>query len=474
MSSYTAPPPTITEFASVLSEETDWYTFGTFMGVPANELDNIGLNYRTVGVMRCLIEMYKCIESRRLPLSWEHIVESLRSMKSNHLSDKIQSKYVTPILQPSPSQYVSSEEVSTNVESIGNSSSQDQSSPQDNVSVIGDSPDGEKTAGAIAKEYTTLFDKFTLLTSKINRAFKQSEVDVDDLQDVIEVQCGLEPLPKKQSSVDVVLKRLRQHYSILNFHILTFLVKNFLKRNKMLLKQMANYTKEVEQFKSSAKMIHLVDLIKTKQITSGSSKVVKLKVREFWNQFTMKKFETVINEILETLYKLASQISVGKGCICVSWVVPDLDIANLITPHDQPIEFLKIIGVISLHIGDVLVYDVPGEGPDTLEAAMLQAVHLKNRRAIKLLSVGADPQLLATSEDDEIENISFTSDSDETPYTEEHVCKEVEFIEKEEEMASVSDSGDFGLEEHLSGKNDLNETDTVEEQGSQLFSFYCR
>ena len=137
-----------------------------------------------------------------------------------------------------------------------------------------------------------------------------------------------------------------------------------------------------------------------------------------------------MNRILKTLYKLGSQISVKEGCICVSWVVPDLDMADLITPH--PMEFLKIIGVISLHVGDVLVYDVPGEGPDTLEAAMLQAVHLKNRRAIELLlSVGADPQLLATSEDDEIKNISFTSDSDETPYAEEHVCEEVDFIEKE-------------------------------------------
>ena len=375
---------------------------------------------------------------------------------------------LTPFLQPSPSQCVSGEEVSTNEASIGNSSSQEQSSPQDNVSVIGDSCVGKETTEAIAKEFDALFDKFTLLTSNFNKVFKQSNVDMDELQDVIKVRCGLEPLPKEHSSVDAVLKRLHQHYSILNFHILTFLVKNFLKKNKMLLKQMANYTKTVKQFKSSAKMIHLVDLIKTEQITSGSCKVVKLKVQEFWTQFTMKKFEEVINEILETLYKLASQVSVGKGCICVSWVVrPDVDIANLITP--QPMEFLRIIGVISLHVGNVLVYDVPGEGPDTLEAAMLQAVHLKNRRAIELLlSVGADPQLLATSEDDEIKNISFTSDSDETPYAEEHVCEEVDFTKKEEEMARVSDSDDFGLEIHSSGKDDLNETDTVEEQGNIL------
>ena len=174
-----------------------------------------------------------------------------------------------------------------------------------------------------------------------------------------------------------------------------------------------------------------------------------------------------MNRILKTLYKLALQISVKEGCICVSWVMPDLDIANLITP--QSMEFLKIIGVLSLHVGDVLVYDVPEEGPHTLEVAMLQAVHLKNGRAIKvLLSVGADPQLLATSEDDKIKNISFTCDSDETPYAEEHICEEVDFVEKEEEMVRVSDSGDFGLEECLSVKDDPNEIHTVQEQGNIL------
>ena len=35
-------------------------------------------------------------------------------------------------------------------------------------------------------------------------------------------------------------------------------------------------------------------------------------------------------------------------------------------------------------------------------------------------------------------------------------------------MVRVSDSGDFGLEEHSSSKDDLNETDTVEEQGNIL------
>ena len=466
MSSYTAPPPTITEFASVLSEETDWYTFGTFMGVPANELDNIGLNYRTVGVMRCLIEMYKCIESRELPLSWERIVESLRKMKNYSLADRIRSKYILSSLQLSPvSDQGSNVVISPNTDSTPKNEEQLSAQVCDDEDDDSDSSTGTEAIGVIASEFFSLSEDFTSLTSEIKIAFKQARVDVDHLQDLIEGQCGLEPLPEEKATIDAVYRRLRQHYSILNFRVLAFLVKNLLKRHQSLRKKIADYEDQVYRFKSSAKMIELVDLIKAKQTTTDKHKTVRLKVREFWNHFTVKQFENIMNRILKTLYKLGSQISVKEGCICVSWVVPDLDIADLITP--QPMEFLNTIGVVSLHVGDVLVYDVPGEGPDTLEAAMLQATHLKNRRAIELLlSVGADPQLLATSEDDEIKNISFTSDSDETPYAEEHICEEVDFTKNEEEMARVSDSDDFSLEEHLSGKDDPNETDTIEEQGN--------
>ena len=467
MSSYTAPPPTITEFASELSEETGWYIFGTFMGVPANELDNIGLNYRTEGIMRCLIEMYKCIESRGLPLSWEHIVESLRKMNNYSLADKIHSKYILSSLRLSPTS-----NQGCNVVISPNTDSTPKNGEQHSTQVCDEDDDSDSSTGTeaievIASDFVLLSQKFTSLTAKIMIAFKTSNVDIYHLQYLIKGECGLEPLPEEKATIDAVFGRLHQHYSILNFHVLAFLVEELLESHQLLQKKIADYERQVGWFKSSAKMIELVDLIKAKQTTTDRHKTVRLKVRKFWSHFTVEQFENIMNKILKTLYKLGSQISVKEGCICVSWVVPELDMADLITP--QPMEFLKMIGVISLHVGDVLVYDLPGEGPNTLEAAMLQAVHLKNRRAMKLLlSVGADPQLSATSEDDEINNISSSSDSDETPYAEEHVCEEVDFIEKEEEMMRVSDSGDFGLEEHLSGKDDLNETDTVKEQGNIL------
>ena len=390
------PSPTVAQFVMALSTETGWYMLGVFMGVPTSELDAIDRNHGSDGRMRCLAEMYKYIESMSLPLSWQLIAEALKNTNNHSLAEKIHSEYILPTLQASP--------ISGQDSLVGDSLPPKPSSPNEghcSLEVVGDSSNGEETIGAISKEFISLSRKFSLLKSKVKFAFENSNVDIEMMQDLIEDQCGIEPIPEAKATINAVLKRIRQHYSILNLNVLIFLVETLLGSNEMLQKCMADYVRAVDQFKSSTRMIALVDLIKTKQTTTSKHKIMKLKVQEFWSRFTMDQFEKVMNEILETLYKLASQISVGKGCICISWIIPNIDTTKLITLH--PMEFLNTIGVISLHVGDVLVYDVPGERLDTLEAAMLQAVYLKNRRAIELLlSVGADPQLLTTSEDDDI------------------------------------------------------------------------
>ena len=373
--------PTITEFANVLSDEPSWYAFGIFMNVSTIDLDTIDRNYGREGNMRCLIEMYTTMETRGLSLSWERIVESLKGVKNFGLAEKVRLKYILPYLQSSDS-------------TTPKSPNEQKDLLSQEVSVVGRTTTEQEVIGELSKEFTKLSDEFALLTSKIKIAFKHSDVNLDQLQDLIKSKCGLDPLPQEEATVDVVFKRLDQYYSVLNFHILIFLVKNLLGENQMLQKQLLDYGNVVDKFTSSAKMIDLVDLIKAKQTATSKQKVIKLKVREFWSRFTVKQFEAIMNEILETLYMLGAQITVGKGCICISWTIPaNLDTANLVTP--QPLEFLKIIGVVSLYVGKEVVYNIPGEGCDVLEAAMLQAIELNNTRAIELLSMmGCGPKIV--------------------------------------------------------------------------------
>ena len=121
----------------------------------------------------------------------------------------------------------------------------------------------------------------------------------------------------------------------------------------------------------------------------------------------MNEFEIMITKILGTrLYTKLYHITVDTGCICVSWIIPpSVNYTKLLIPK-LSLEFLQIIGVIYLHIGDDVIYNVGEEGCQTLEAAMLRAIELKNTRAIELLlAVGCSPEVASYNGDHAITNV---------------------------------------------------------------------
>ena len=170
-----------------------------------------------------------------------------------------------------------------------------------------------------------------------------------------------------------------------------FAVNTLLSNEETLKIELKNLKASVVSFNRSAKMVDLAHLIKSHQ--HDEHKVVKLKLQDFWNDFTMKQFEVIMEKILGKLYKVLFHITVDVGCICVSWIMlPSVDYTKLLPKSS--LEFLRIIGVISLHIGDDAIYNVGEQGCQLLEAAMLQAIELKNTQAIELLlAVGCSPEV---------------------------------------------------------------------------------
>ena len=260
----------------------------------------------------------------------------------------------------------------------------------------------------VGEEFQSLSERFFSLTLKIWQSFEAaaSNINIQHMQALIKHQCGLPPLPQSEATVGSVLDRLQETCSVLNFRPLTFAVNTLLSNEETLQIELANLKGAVDSFKKSAKMIDLVSLIESHQQSVGKDhKVVKLKIRDFWNKFTMKQFEVVMNTILDTLYEQLSHITVGTGCICVSWFIPpSVDYTKLLPKLS--LEFLQIIGVISLHIGDDVIYNVGEEGCQTLEAAMLQATELKNTGAIELLlAVGCSPEVATYNGDHAVTNV---------------------------------------------------------------------
>ena len=89
MSERIVVPLSIDQFVQELDKEPRWYDLGIFLGVPTSELDIIGQNYRLEGIQRCLIELFKCFQSRSKPVSCV-----LMSIVDRFLSNDMHLKHV--------------------------------------------------------------------------------------------------------------------------------------------------------------------------------------------------------------------------------------------------------------------------------------------------------------------------------------------------------------------------------------------
>ena len=392
---YVSPSPTVDQFAEVLLlEGANWFDIGVFLGASAAEMEVIRQNHATNSVITCLIKLHDCLVKKEKPLTWEAITTALRRLGNHRLADSIHSKYILPAIRRASSNEDSA--TSTTVHTpmdIPTSDSQ--------VVTIKDNLVDE-----VGEEFQSLYERFFSLTLKIWQSFEAatSNINIQHMQALIKHQYGL--LPQSEATVGAVLDRLQETCSVLNFRPLTFAVNTFLSNEETLQMELANLKGAVDSFKKSAKMNDLATLIQPhQQSVGGDHKVVKLKLRDFWNKFTMEQFETMVNAILDTLYEQLSHITVGTGCICVSWIIPpSVDYTKLLPKLS--LEFLQIIGVISLHIGDDVIYNVGEEGCQTLEAAMLQATELKNTGAIEvLLAVGCSPEVATYNGDHAVTNV---------------------------------------------------------------------
>ena len=410
--------PTADLFSEVLSQDgPNWFDIGVYLGASAAEIREIRQNHATNGVVTCLIKLHECLVKKGKPLSWEAIATALRRLGNHRLADSIHSDYILPATIHNATRSNTEQDSSTTVPDPQHESApttDPQQLTRDQVATPSDTTQQQlvviedERVFEVDNEFLPLFKRYASLSFKIGRSFKASNIDVENMQGLIEDLCGLPPLPQNEASVFAVFDRLKKHCSILNFQPLTCVVDDLLSNEETLRKDLIELEKAMDVFKRSAKMTAVVNLIEShyETIRDDDKKILKLKVQEVWKTLNLKQFETVIKEILGTkLYTKLSHITVGTGCICVSWIIsPSVDYTKLLPKLS--LEFLQIIGVISLLIGDDVIYNVGEEGCQTLEAAMLQATELKNTGAIELLlAVGCSPEVATYNGDHAVTNV---------------------------------------------------------------------
>ena len=377
------PLPTIDQFTEELVKEPNWYNLGVFLGVPTYELDVIARDYHLEGTQRRLIELFKYFQSHGKVVSWNDIVDALTRMQHKDLADQLHQKYIQTTasshLSPTRSEKQDCEEARNDSQVMDTGSV---SEVHDNKLYI------DKK---ISKDFDEVITAFANLVLETKRALQRNTISIPEIQVVLQEIYEIEPLSTEEATLDKVFSRMRQHYCFLNYRVLAYLIDMFLSNEKPLQQLLVDYTNKLEKFKESVVVKDLMKLIKEKRDSCSNHKIVQLKVHDFWGKVILKKFERLAQFIFDNLYDCAAQIRIEDGCICVSWIIPDIDASELVTVSP---DLLKVVGVISLKIDDKVLYDEPHEGCHILESAFLQAVEVENVRAVELLlAVGCDSNM---------------------------------------------------------------------------------
>ena len=140
-----------------------------------SELDIIEQNYRLEGIQRCLIELFKCFQSRRNePVSWNNIVTALTKMHNNNLADQICHKYVWN----DPSQHPPSRHTSEGQSLVTECNTQ----VKDTGSVSKTNDDILLINPRFAKHFNKITTSFASLVLDIRNTLQRKLIPIDEIQ----------------------------------------------------------------------------------------------------------------------------------------------------------------------------------------------------------------------------------------------------------------------------------------------------
>ena len=323
----------LSSLLSKLLPVVDWEVLGLHLNIPKHELEKIRRQFFHEGVERCKAEMLDLWlkTSNEEALHWNVISDALTKMRGlEELAQQIRTM--------GPSQ----EERKDRVDSMASKSTQQAASV--NLSV--------KVQKPCLKRFSQLESKFAKLVSDILQELKSHGVSVNELHSYVKIRLELKSSSSPQSLDELLLDRLKPYYCLTNLTLIDNIICEFLDGSKIQ-QNLDEYEKQLESFKTSAKMEELVDHMTSSLEGEGEEGTVSvvLKLEGSWLGVTLKHFQQLVEEIFLERSCCFNHIQVKRGCICVSMIVPEAMTSSLVSLAKQRIEFISSIGIIRLAIG---------------------------------------------------------------------------------------------------------------------------
>lgn len=333
------PTSSLSSFLSLLLQVVDWDILGLHLSIPKYELDKIRKQFHHEGVERCKAEMIHLwltnyCTTEDVKEQWGLITDALDKMKGlQELAEQIQNHCM----------------ITT---SISSSNNIEKNEEERSVLVRVQKP--------YMKVFIQLESKFAKLITDTKRLLSTDHTPLlTDLHYYLKTRLDAPTLPPPHS-LEELFDSISPHYCFLNVSLIENIINEFLDGSTVQL-SLEEYEKQLEEFKTCTKMEELLEL-SLPQYSTADDKIgtgpvsLVLKLEGSWMNVTLKRFQQLIEEMFMDKSCYFNHIKVQKGCLEVSWYVPQSTHLSLLSLVKQRVMFMECVGVISVHINDEQVF----------------------------------------------------------------------------------------------------------------------
>ena len=238
----------------------------------------------------------------------------------------------------------------------------------------------------IVEELDKLNTSFETLTIKSRKATEEGESSLDDVVTYVKGKRAYKILGVTEvRNVAEFFDVIEPHYTFLNCYLLVNLALSLLPSVKQSAQE---YLSKVEEFKNATKVRSLHKIL-TRFFDKAKFKnnvEVTIKVQNVWGECNMWLVEVLV----QTLFRLNSPdeckwFRVLPGSLCVVFMVHKGMLITLMNKCEQKIQFMELMGVISLGTRNSFLPVSEDSVEYTFEQSLIEATKAGNTEAVEFL-----------------------------------------------------------------------------------------
>ena len=345
-----------------MSPPPDWFELGRKLNVGQRKLEEIAVQYMTIGTEKCLSEVLtKWLEYSDDNSGEEVLVEALEAIGRADLAKKISD----PSQEAVDSDYVTGIPSNTSID----------------------------RSLLVLKHCTDLQEKFHELISSLQKEL--SPIPVSKIRRFVAREIKGFSFHKRPSSVDQLFSSIHNHYCYLNSNLIESIILEFL--------SFSNIGTRLKYFNEELKgFCNMVMLKDISQCDTGTlytylgMDFVNLTLSSCWLNMSLEDLQKLLHVFFSEESKHLTHMKVDGESFCITWLTPKTIARNLILKSKMQEKFMRQTGILNLTVSQEIVFQQSSFKAEITQKVLnngllIASIDGNTDKASILITLGANP-----------------------------------------------------------------------------------